>query len=345
MYNHTSKFSTQNILRSLSTIYVGVFKIIPFLFCLASSSCDSVVKLNCLLSWHSFMWLWIKQDNCWNYLPWSNCGSELKFFSTFCKTLSPSFKVPTHGDGSSSKMEMPHVEERATCRGQFDHHKEKTCREGRLAWGCRETHTENINEKRSVFCVWRSKCIILSLQKICTFWNTELQKVIFAIPVWGESGVSCVFSVLSLPRIRFSSKTCRSWVSFPCCIEKQQPSSNYIRCRTTSTVEPICKHTDTDASSINLTQTLAHTGKLPEGMREGFLCTSFLLYHGWPFTETTADCLMLPKLRIQLRLLKLLQFVYRLFQGRSSAWHPFQPRSLKCHSTVTDEDQKKARAR
>lgn len=41
------------------------------------------------------------------------------------------------------------------------------------------------------------------------------------IPGWAVLEVSSKSSVLSVPKIRSSSKTCRSWVSFPCCIKNR----------------------------------------------------------------------------------------------------------------------------
>lgn len=93
--------------------------------------------------------------------------------------------------------------------------------------------------------------------------------------MWGESGVSCVLSVFSLPRIRSSSKTCRSWVSFPCCREQQQLLSNYIRCGHWTTCLIYCGVRTQTHWHTRLTHT---SHKQPEGKREGLLCTRFCFF-------------------------------------------------------------------
>lgn len=120
------------------------------------------------------------------------------------------FWALTHGDGPSGEMKVPHVEEWAPYWGHFDHHKEETSREGRFAWGCGMQEM-----KRGKKC-W---CCILDLHGLSNIIK-DLCKTL--IPFCGELGVSGALSLFSLPRIKCSSNTCRSWVSFPCCRGQQQ---------------------------------------------------------------------------------------------------------------------------
>lgn len=100
------------------------------------------------------------------------------------------------------------------------------------------------------------------------------------VPVWGERSVSCVPSVLSLPSIRPSSKTWRSWVSFPCC---RVNNNNYLTTfRDWAKCFNCCGINTQTHISVNVPQTSkeTHTNCLRDERR--FVV---LFFYGWPFTE------------------------------------------------------------